>query len=54
MINGAPDLDAWKNYVNPYLGQNWYQPPWFFTEHYFYRRILEATGYFQSPTRSQC
>lgn len=48
---GAPDMDAWKNYVNPYLGLNWYQPPWFFTEHYFYRRILEATGYFQSPTR---
>jgi len=45
---GAPDLDAWNHCLQPYLGQNWFQPPWFFTEHYFYRRILEAIGYFQS------
>jgi uncharacterized protein with ATP-grasp and redox domains len=44
----APDLLAWHEYVNPYRGQNWHQPPWFFTENYFYRRILEATRYFQS------
>lgn len=44
----APDLEAWQIYVEPYLGQNWYQPPWFFTEHYFYRRILEATHFFQT------
>jgi len=43
----APDFEAWKNYTEPYLGQDWHQPPWFFTEHYFYRRILEATGYFK-------
>jgi len=44
----APDMDAWKGYVEPYLGLNWHQPPWFFTEHYFYRRILEATRYFRT------
>ncbi len=44
---GASDLAAWQAYIQPYLGCNWYQPPWWFTEHYFYRRILEATGYFQ-------
>jgi hypothetical protein len=44
---GAPDNPAWSEFVTPYLGQNWHQPPWFFTEHYFYRRILEATRFFQ-------
>lgn len=44
----APDADAWQGYVAPYAGQNWLEPPWFFTETYFYRRILEATGYFGS------
>jgi uncharacterized protein with ATP-grasp and redox domains len=30
------------------LGKNWLQVPWFFAECYFYRRILEATGFFQA------
>lgn len=42
----APDTAAWSNYVAPHLGHNWLQVPWFFAETYFYRRILEATGYF--------
>jgi len=45
---GAPDIQAWNNYCSPYLGLNWLEVPWFFTENFFYRRILEATGYFQS------
>lgn len=44
--SGAPDSDDWQCYLSPYLGQNWLQIPWFFAEAYFYRRILEATGYF--------
>jgi hypothetical protein len=44
---GAPDQADWDAYVTPYLGKNWLQIPWFFAESYFYRRILEATGYFQ-------
>lgn len=43
----APDLAAWVNYVKPYLGKNWLDVPWYFAEAYFYRRILEATQYFQ-------
>jgi uncharacterized protein with ATP-grasp and redox domains len=42
----APDVQAWTAYVAPYLDQTWLQVPWFFAETYFYRRILEATGYF--------
>lgn len=42
----APDAEAWVNYVAPYLDHDWLEVPWFFAEVYFYRRILEATGYF--------
>ena len=45
----APDHADWIAYVQPYLGQNWLDVPWFFAETYFYRRILEATHYFQQP-----
>jgi len=43
---GAPDAAAWAGYVAPYIDQDWLQVPWFFVETYFYRRVLEATGYF--------
>jgi uncharacterized protein with ATP-grasp and redox domains len=45
---GAPDVADWDRYLAAVEGQNWLQVPWFFAETYFYRRILEATGYFQS------
>jgi len=45
---GAPDEAEWNDFIAPYEGMNWLQPPWFFTEHYFYRRIMEASGYFQA------
>jgi uncharacterized protein with ATP-grasp and redox domains len=44
----APDLTAWAEYLEPFVGQCWLDIPWFFAEAYFYRRILEATHYFQS------
>lgn len=44
----APDWKAWETYCSPHLGQTWLQVPWFFAETYFYRRLLEATGYFTS------
>lgn len=43
----APDAASWGGYLSLFLGKNWLQVPWFFAETYFYRRILEATGYFQ-------
>jgi uncharacterized protein with ATP-grasp and redox domains len=42
-----PDASNWSEYTAPYLGQNWLEVPWFFAETYFYRRILQAIGYFQ-------
>jgi len=44
--HAAPDAGEWRAYIEPYEGQNWLQVPWFFAETYFYRRIMEATGYF--------
>ncbi len=41
------DLSAWNEYLEPYLGKTWLDIPWYFAEAYFYRRILEATHYFQ-------
>jgi uncharacterized protein with ATP-grasp and redox domains len=43
----APDAVAWSRYIERYTGMDWLQPPWFFVEPYFYRRIMEAIGYFR-------
>lgn len=43
----APDASQWAQYLEPYLGLNWLQIPWFLAETYFYRRILALTGYFE-------
>jgi hypothetical protein len=43
----TPDLASWQAYIRPYEGQTWLEAPLFFVETYFYRRILEASGYFQ-------
>lgn len=42
----APDAAGWAAATRPFLGQNWLDVPWFFVETYFYRRVLEAIGYF--------
>ena len=44
---GAPEEALWDEWIQPYQGQGWLEAPWFFGETYFYRRLLEATGYFQ-------
>ncbi len=56
----APDWPDWQKAMQPFLGQTWLELPLFAAEMYFYRRILEATGYFQpgpgyavDPYRSQ-
>ena len=35
----------------PYFGRTWLDVPWYWAEAYFYRRVLEATGYFQPGPR---
>jgi len=46
--DGGPDIAGWQGYISPYLGQTWLQPPWFVVETYFFRRILEAIGYYKA------
>ncbi len=46
LTDSAPDAALWAEYLAPHAGQNWLQVPWFLAEFYFYRRVLEATGYF--------
>lgn len=48
----GPDVTAWNASIQPYLGKNWLEVPWYFAEAYFYRRILEATHYF-TPGQGQ-
>ncbi len=46
VIRPLHDSDDWNHYITPYLGQTWLNCPNFFAETYFYRRIMEAIGYF--------
>lgn len=42
----APDAEAWNRHVQAIEGRTWLEASWFFSETYFYRRIVEAVGYF--------
>ncbi len=44
---GAPDERLWEHYWPLFQGFNWLDGPWFQAEIYFFRRLLEASGYFQ-------
>ena len=43
----APDGTGWNQALAQYAGKTWLEIPWYFAESYFYRRLLEAVGYFQ-------
>ncbi|MEU6006165.1 damage-control phosphatase ARMT1 family protein [Streptomyces sp. NPDC047453] len=43
----APDRDRWQAWgMGQYAGHSWFDVPWLWSESYFYRRLLEAVGYF--------
>jgi uncharacterized protein with ATP-grasp and redox domains len=44
----GPDADDWSKYLAPHLGKTWFEAPFYFAEAYFYRMILDATGYFNN------
>ncbi|MEM9542591.1 MAG: damage-control phosphatase ARMT1 family protein [Cyanobacteria bacterium P01_E01_bin.42] len=46
--DGGSDLEDWEHYIQPYKNKSWFDVPFYFIEAYFYRRILEATEYFQT------
>ena len=43
----ATDVNFWNDQQALYQGCTWLEVPWYFAETYFYRRLLEATTYFQ-------
>ena len=45
--DGGPDVHAWnETLAAPWIGTSWLDTFWLASEFYFYRRILEALGYF--------
>lgn len=43
----APDATFWNTVSAPNIGRSWLDVPWYWGEAFFYRRLLEATGYFR-------
>ena len=41
------DVNFWNDELAAYPGKTWLEVPWYFAETYFYRKLLEATRYFQ-------
>ncbi len=43
----AHDLDRWSAWgMDAYTGRSWFDVPWLWSESHFYRRLLDAVGYF--------
>ncbi len=40
------DGPSWAEAYQPHEGKSWHNAPWYLTEAFFYRRLLEASGYF--------
>jgi hypothetical protein len=47
LYEAAPDRDFWNEISRDYVGLSWLEIPWYWAETYFYRRVLQATMYFQ-------
>jgi hypothetical protein len=47
LVEPAPDASFWQAVSAAYIGHAWLDVPAYWAEAYFYRRLLEATGYFQ-------
>jgi uncharacterized protein with ATP-grasp and redox domains len=43
----APDAAGWNEALAAYAGKTWLEVPWYFAETFFYRKLLEATRYYQ-------
>ncbi|WP_329367980.1 damage-control phosphatase ARMT1 family protein [Streptomyces sp. NBC_00669] len=47
---GAHDQRQWREWGEGLFGRPWDEAPFLWAESYFYRRLLEATGYFRPGT----
>ncbi|WP_405579729.1 damage-control phosphatase ARMT1 family protein [Streptomyces sp. NBC_01190] len=43
---GAHDAEQWARWGRAYVGRSWFEVPFLWAESYFYRRLLDAVGYF--------
>ncbi|MGW0760684.1 damage-control phosphatase ARMT1 family protein [Streptomyces sp. NPDC002814] len=44
----APDRERWQGWgAAEHTGRSWFDMPWLWSESYFYRRLLDAVGYFR-------
>jgi hypothetical protein len=43
----TPDRAFWNAVSAAHVGRSWLDVPWYWAEAFLYRRLLEATGYFQ-------
>jgi uncharacterized protein with ATP-grasp and redox domains len=48
LTEDAEDVGFWNEEASAYAGRTWLELPWYFAEAYFYRRLLEATHFFQA------
>ena len=44
----APDGSDWGQAWQVYEDRRWLDTPWYFAEAFFYRKLIEATGYFDN------
>jgi hypothetical protein len=51
LSENAPDVASWNKAFARHSGKTWLEVPWYFAEAFFYRRLLEAVGYFQPGPR---
>lgn len=53
LTEDTPDRDFWNEVSRDHIGRSWLDVPWYWAESYFYRRVLEATRYFQPGPTNQ-
>eukprot|EP00793_Prasinoderma_coloniale_P000557 PRCOL_00003705-RA len=46
--DGGPDVQVWREIMEPHVGTSWLDAPWVVSEFYLYRRILAAVEWFQT------
>ncbi len=45
----VPDQSHWEHLFQKYQDQHWWTLPWYEGEAFFYRKLVEASGYFDHP-----
>ena len=45
-IASGTDLEQWNIWIDPYRLMDWFEVPFYFAEAYFYRLLIDKTGFF--------